>query len=290
MTLCVVTRHKQQVQVATDSRLNWGISNADIGVKIMTVPLRLHPPKAEGNHARSQPEYSRTLGLAAVGSLPTTYVAKELLGSVLSSLQFVPGATDISMSGIAEVCARILRNVSREICRALFADGTGQLVLVGRCLITEQSHVFVLTVENNGEDLDVLVEEFTDEDAPLFLGSGAAAARRAASRHSIFAFDVVREVAANEEVKTVGGNVQFGVLEAKEPDFRVTGVRDYRVNHARKEVYLAFYMGGLEIMGGASLLGDINYAINTSYLNPVRREVDRLVERGYLIVPSTTNW
>jgi hypothetical protein len=291
MTLCVVRRRKQQVQIATDSRLNLGEGgSADIGVKLMALPLRLYEPRMEGDNTVPEPEYSRTLGLATVGSVSTTYIAKQLLETVLSSLQFVPGVTDISMRGIAEVCARVLRNVSRNVCKALAERGEGQLVLVGRCLATEQARVFILTVDSTGYPLDVVITEFTEEDEPRFLGSGAHAAERASSRHSAFPFHVVREVIRDPAVKSVGGNVQFGVLDADDSDFRIRGVCDYRVDHDRRELYVGFYLGGLEILGEDALLDTTNFSLMTPFLDPARQEINRLFDQRYDVVDSTAHW
>lgn len=289
MTLCVVTRHNQQVQVATDSRLNWGGSSADNGVKVMPLELRLYRPNHQGSDQPDAPVHARTLGFATVGSMATTFVATQLLQAVFSSLQFVPGATDISLRSIADVAARVLRNVSRDVCSALGKDGEGQLVLVGRCIESGDARVFVLSVDASEYPLDIGVEEFEEEDEPLFLGSGAGEARRQNPR-SAFAFDIVRDVIRGNAVGTVGGNLQFGILKANEDDFRVWGVRAYQVNDDRKEIYDAFYLGGLEVMGGDSLLDGTNFHLRASFLNASRQEVDRLLDRGYNLVRSIEHW
>lgn len=288
MTLCAVWRRNRQIQIATDSRLSWGGARADVGVKLMPLVLRLYHATSEGEE-RPQIAHSRILGVATVGSLATTYVAKELLEAVLSNLQFAEGLTDISMAGIAEVCARVVRSVSKEICAAIFEQGQGQLVLVGHCLATEMPRVFLLTVAAGGISVDVVVEEILTENGERFFGSGAFAAKRHRdSGTDVFPYEVVRAVARDPSESSVGGNVQFGVLDG--PDFRLMGIRDVETNEDLKEMYVGFYIGGLEIYGGASLFGDSGFAFTRSFLSPFEREIIDLMDRGYTLVETRAHW
>jgi hypothetical protein len=254
----------------------------------MPLALHLYHSRAAGE-ARPQLFQSRVLGVATVGSLTTTYVAKELLEAVLSNLQFAEGVTDISMAGIAEVCAQVLRSVSREVCRAIFDKGQGQLVLLGHCLVSDSPRVFLLSVTTAATGVDVAVEEILTENGERFFGSGA----KAASRHltnstDVFPYQVVRAVARDPSEESVGGNVQFGVLDG--PDFRIMGIREVDANDELKEFYIGFYIGGLEIYGGASLFGNSGYAFSNSFLNPFEREIDDLYRRGYAPVNSKAHW
>ncbi|HEX8674027.1 MAG TPA: hypothetical protein VF710_19165 [Longimicrobium sp.] len=216
-------------------------------------------------------------------------MAKELLEAVLSNLQFAEGLTDISMAGIAEVCARVLRSVSREICAAIFEQGRGQLVLLGHCLVRDVPRVFLLTIAVSGTGVQVEIEEILSENGERFFGSGAeAAVRHLQSSTDVFPYQVVRAVARDPSEPSVGGNVQFGVLDS--PDFRIMGIRDFETNEDLKEFYTGFYLGGLEIYGGRSLFGDLGFAFAKSFLNPFEREIDGLIRRGYTPVESKTHW
>jgi hypothetical protein len=259
-----------------------------MGVKLMPLALRLYHAASAGE-AQPRLAHSRVLGLATVGSLATTYVAKELLEAVLSNLQFAEGLTDISMAGIAEVCARVLRSVSREICAAIFEQGRGQLVLLGHCLVRDVPRVFLLTIAVSGTGVQVEIEEILSENGERFFGSGAeAAVRHLQSSTDVFPYQVVRAVARDPSEPSVGGNVQFGVLDS--PDFRIMGIRDFETNEDLKEFYTGFYLGGLEIYGGRSLFGDLGFAFAKSFLNPFEREIDGLIRRGYTPVESKTHW
>jgi hypothetical protein len=288
MTLCAVWRRNHQIQIATDSRLSVNGAGADVCVKLMPLTLRLcHATKA--GEERPQIAHSRVLGVATVGSLTTTYVVKELLEAVLSNLQFAEGLTDISMAVIANVCARVMRSTSREICAAIFDKGLGQIVLLGHCLAKEMPRVFLLTVTTGDIGVDVAVEEILVEDGMRFFGSGALAAEQHINRSTdVYPYQVVRAVARDSSVPSVGGNVQFGVLDG--PDFRVMGIRDFKKNDVLKEIYVGFYIAGLEIYGGSSLLGDLGFAFARSFLSPYEHEIIDLMDSGYNLVETRAHW
>ncbi len=254
------------------------------------MPLALHLYHAT-NAGEDWPQiaHSRVLGVATVGSLTTTYVAKELLEAVLANLQFAEGLTDISMAGIADVCARVMGSTSREICAAIFEKGQGQIVLLGHCLVTDMPRVFLLTVTASDIGVDVAVEEILTEDGERFFGSGALAAKRHLdSSTDVFPYQVVRAVARDPSEPTVGGNVQFGVLDG--PDFRIMGIRDVETNDVLREMYVGFYIAGLEIYGGSSLFGNLGFAFARSFLSPYEREIIDLMDRGYNLVETRAHW
>lgn len=288
MTLCAVMRHGSHIHVATDSRLSFGKVSADVCIKVMALPLHLFHATPAG---RQQPvlAHSRILGVVTVGSLATTYVAKELLGSVLSSLQFADGLADISMAGITDVCARVLRSVSRDVCAAIFNEGRGQLVLVGECVITRSARAFVLSVSAPPTGVDVTVAEILTDSPAAFFGSGKNAAQAAYTHEpDLFSYQIVRAVCNDPRVPSVGGHVQFGILESG--DFRVMGIRDYQVNEARKEIYTGFYIAGVEVYGGNDLLGDSGFALQKGFLSPFESEILEFECRGYAGVASQAHW
>lgn len=193
------------------------------------------------------------------------------------------------MAGIADVCARVLRSVSKEICAAIFEDGQGQLILLGHCIVTDTPRVFVLSVATTRAGVGVTVEEILTTDGEEFFGSGASAARTHLKNSTdVLPYQVVRAVANDPAVPSVGGNIQFGILEG--PDFRVTGIRDFEVNHDRNEFYVGYYFAGLEIHGSESLLGNSGFAIATAFLNPFEGQIQDLLTRRYAPVPSKSHW
>jgi hypothetical protein len=288
MTLCALQRQNQQVWVATDSRLTWRGRSvpADVGVKLMPLVLRVYGAVEAGSNAPPTLLHTRVLGLATVGSLVTTFVAKQLLEAVLSSLQAAGHLADLSMRTIAEVCAKVLESVSRDVCNAIFEDGTGQLVLVGKCLETHHPRVFVLRVPEAGGGKVVEIEEVLQENGVLYLGSGREAAE--AINPTGWLFDTVQKVADDPEVPSVGGNVQFGVLS--EDDFRIMGVRAVKVNHDLKEFYIGYFVAGLEILGGDAFLADRGLILRGSFLNPIDPQVRELLMFGYMPVRSMEHW
>lgn len=155
--------------------------------------------------------------------------------------------------------------------------------------MTDQARVFLLTVVAPPTGVDVTVEEILTEDGTAFFGSGASEAERHSHQSGQVApFHVVKAIADDPHVPSVGGNIQFGVLDSE--DFRITGIRDYKVNEELREVYVGFYLGGLEILGGSSLFGNSGFAFNKPFLIPFEREIHGLLDRGYTDVDSTRHW
>ncbi|MGD0265296.1 MAG: hypothetical protein ABSD47_10175 [Candidatus Methylomirabilota bacterium] len=289
MTLCVVWRPKGGViQVAADSRVSFGSDAADVAVKVTALPMRLYHATPHGSD-ELRLAYERILGLAVVGSLPTTYIAKELLQGVLGSLQFAEGIADISMNGVARVVATVFRSVSRDVCRAIFERGRGQLILVGHCLEHRTGRAFLLSVETTSGKVDVEISELLTSNNYAFFGSGASAATALhAANPDSPGYRIVRAVCDDPAVPSVGGNIQFGILDSE--DFRVMGIRDYRVNSHLKEIYTAFYMAGVELYGGQNLLGDSGFAVRSAFLNAFEADILSLMNQGYAVVNSDAHW
>jgi hypothetical protein len=101
-------------------------------------------------------------------------------------------------------------------------------------------------------------------------------------------YRIVRAVCEDKSEKSVGGNIQFGLLDSD--DFRVMGIHDYRVNDALKEIYTGFFIAGVEIAGGDSLFGDSGFALHRGFLNPFTAEIQDYHKKGYAGVASMKDW
>lgn len=290
MTLCIASRYRNgSIHLVTDSRLNFGssIDAADTGTKVADIPLRLYSPAAAGSAPLIHHE--GVVGVAVVGSQTTTYVVRELLRPILGSLQFAGHLADTSLKGIAEVAAAVLRAVSRETCRILFEKGLGQVILVGWCPEERRGRGFCLSPQVRAASVDVSITELFDSAKHEFFGSGAEEARALSNSHPAWlGYNIVRAVCEDANVPSVGGAVQFGLLE--DTDFRVMGVRDYLLNHDLREIYTAFYLGGVEVYGGENLLGDLGMSVRERFFSPFESEILNWMELGYAGVNSTAHW
>lgn len=250
-----------------------------MAVKVMTLPLVVyHPRPAEATELKVA--YRQTLGICVVGSFITTYIVKELLQDVLTSLQCTP-YTDISLLGLAKFVASFLRTVSREVCQALFNKGKGQIILTGYCPIEECGRAFVLSTSSFSSPLKVEVSELFQKCNIEFFGSGKSKANSLYNNHSGKGIlKLLKEVIEDEDTTSVGGNVQYGCLEEK--DFRVFGMRDYKVDHEERCIQTGLFVGGVRVMTNLPQT-DSDFVLSYTFKNPFTEEINKLLSKGYRI-------
>ena len=290
MTICAVTRVGTSIQLATDSRLSWGkvLSSADIGVKIMSLPLTLIPP-TDAATGVTPPGSTTVLGLAFTGSSTTSYVAKDVLGSIFSALQYAEGVSDISLSGIAALSAAILERISRDVCQAIFESGVAELILVGWCPVQQAARAFRLGSTSPNEPFAITYTEILLDDDWAFYGSGTTDARLIHQQHPTWqGYRVVHHLSHEGNVSSVGGPVQIGLVE--DHHFAVKGVRDFRVDHTRREVFVGFFIGGVELLGANDPFGDSGMVTRKSFIAPFEHDINELLDQGYNLVDSTAHW
>lgn len=281
MTLCAVLRHPDgRLEITTDSRVTVAAGkSADVAVKVAVVPLRLERPKGRDQSA-PMVTLERDLGVAVVGSMVTTMSTVELLRSVLANLQFVPGRADRSLRGIAELAAIVLRRISAEVCQHVFENGRGIIILAGLCPVSSLTKAISLTVTLEALVVDVTVEEIDLFDGPVFFGSGAPAARALHESHPGRSVQrIVRDVAEDPQVPSVGGNIQYG--EVTDGHFVVRGVRSLHVDHAERTARVGFYLAGIELFGGEDAFSESGFVPRKRFIDPFAQEIDALLALGY---------
>ena len=74
MTLCIAWKETSGlIQLATDSRISWSTTGrADVGIKIMSMPIRLYDATPAGTSLRAC-VHEGVLGLAVVGGVSTVW-------------------------------------------------------------------------------------------------------------------------------------------------------------------------------------------------------------------------
>jgi hypothetical protein len=90
---------------------------------------------------------------------------------------------------------------------------------------------------------------------------------------------VVRAVANDDAVPTVGGRVQYGRVRGE--TFEVFAVIDYDVDHESRTATVGHYFAGVEGMGGDSPDLPDGFHLLPRTANLFRREWERLLKAGY---------
>lgn len=274
------------LQVASDSRATFDCSFADIAVKITEIDLRIFASTPAGSPEDFEPDLliERTLGLSVVGSLTSTLTCASVLRPILGGLQIAEGLTDYSLVSVAKIVGAVFERVAKEVCQAIFEKGEGAIVLIGKCPLSGDVAAYKITVDSRTGALASSVERLPVGTRPIFLGSesGRQAAENLLARNpKLIGFRVVRQVCDDENVSSVGGNVQFGAVDGD--DFRTWGVHEFEVDDASRIVRTGFFVAGVELFGPNDALSNLGFVPRHPFVSPFRPDIELLIRRGYTV-------
>lgn len=217
MTLCVTWKDLRGLNMASDSRLTFGLdTRLDIGIKLLRMPCRVYGPwERDRRDLLSEID----VAMLVAGSHVTSTVTKESLEEVLKALQAIPGQTRISFDKVAKVCFQAYRQISTKVCDAFLGPrGIAGVQLAGFCPEQRRLRVFEFSTDTNANEH--ACEEILEQAIGFrFMGSG----RRAAERHirdsGCTAFQALQRVIDSKEEAGVGGPIQYGLFVGQE--FRI---------------------------------------------------------------------
>jgi hypothetical protein len=246
MTLCIAWRSNGTIHFASDSRLTLANNScADVGIKVLSLPLTILNPAQEGSNEPRTVAMSAELGMCFAGSAVNSLTIKESVVEVLKGLQYAPGYTDTSMTGIANFIFAAYRMISREVCASsLGPNGRANILVGGYCANTQCLRAFQFSTDSS--NVHAISEILTETDH-VFLGSGAAIAEsRLPQRPTpVDYFNVLKSIIDDDAVPTVGGHIQYGCFKSNR--FVVYGIVELgrNVHHWRG----ALDLNGKEFMG-----------------------------------------
>lgn len=210
VTLCAIWRCDATVHFASDSRLSFGATAADIAIKVVRAPYCIRGPRDEGSVSELLAQGD--LGICFAGSASGSMFMKEAIMEVLPHMQAVPGYTDVSMANMAAFVFRAYRVVSRSLTQQIDEKGLSTAVIAGYCPVqkTLRAFKFSTTPQNEALSSEVLLAD-GDYD---FIGSGSNDARKlvAALGHVPTTSDfikVLQAVIEDPAVNGVGGKIQY---------------------------------------------------------------------------------
>jgi hypothetical protein len=278
MTLCAIWTDGENVQMATDSRLMVGERFVDTSVKVMAIPISILEPSSRGLHEQ-KPYIHRTYGMCAAGDLAPTMAVKDSLRALMSSVWAVPGQADLSMDSLASIAAAMLQRIWYKCADGLGNDVFAQIAFVGYCPAQKRQRVFML-VTRPVYPAYVEVREVEPTAGGLYFGSGrpAAVALLEASPE-LTPPEVVRAVANDHEVQSVGGRVQYGRMDGE--NFKVASVIDYDIDHKARTITVGYYFAGVELTGPEQPALPHGFHLLPRAVDPFRREAAELAEAEY---------
>lgn len=260
MTLCMAWKHNGVVHFASDSRLTFGNSSADVGIKVFSLPYRILNPTTEQDNAVRSVAVSGELGMCFAGSTVSSLTIKESIVEVLKSLQYAPGYTDISMAGIAGFVFTAYKLISRRLCETdLGHKGRADIIIGGLCPIDNIVRVFLLTtdVQNNHSIAEIL----TENNSHWFIGDGKQYAENEMPERplTIDYLNILKAAIESQDLESVGGNVQYG--EFRENKFIVFGVLEFGEQ-------LHYWRGALDLNSADFMADHRSLVPGISYIDP----------------------
>lgn len=240
MTLCLAWRDEHgHVHLASDSRVTVASNSfEDVAVKLTRIPCEIFPPSSSLENGAGILRMS--LGMAFAGSHLGAYVIKESLVEVLSRLQFVPGATEISMDKIVKIAFHAYEKLSKKLCSTSIAkNGICEIFLVGFCPKSASVRAFKLST-NATENTHSFAEILLAGSPPIEMSGSGASASSLQSNLSANPLRGLKDVIDDASRSDVGGPFQYGICTDR--DFRI--FCEYLIDH---DGWPAYMRAGLNI-------------------------------------------
>jgi hypothetical protein len=279
MTLCAVWKDSNGLQLASDSRLGIGSTHVDTSVKVTTFPILVLEPSFEGWSDRKA-LLRQEIGLCAAGDVAPTMALKECLRTVMSSIWIVPGRGNISMESFAQLVSSMLRPLWYQAASQLGNDVAAQIGIAGFCPEQQRERAFMLRTDTTSFPATIHTTEIDLAVGPVFFGSGRREAETLLSADPLLSPPrVIKRVAEDPRVTSVGGRVQYGKVVGR--DFQVFSVYDHEVNHQEKTFVGGYYLAGLELVEDSALPLPEGFLIIPTAVDPFQAEREELVKAGY---------
>lgn len=209
--------------MASDSRIKFANSFADVGVKVMRLPI--HAYGTGGGGVTLNTLLRKHYGFCYSGSLANAATFKALIEDLLDGVQFVGDEHELSFDNICEFVRHYCNRISTEMCACMFENGQYGFFLAGYCPLQSRLRAAVFTFQqDNGESVAQYTEVVKDEGSYEAIGTGADEARRLVTCISFKEMLLLLNRVIDEgHVPSVGGDIQYGSF-GETGDFSVYGV------------------------------------------------------------------
>ena len=279
MTLCIAWRQGNQVSFASDSRISKDKDHfADIGVKIMEVPVRITGP-IQVETGTSSVLYEQRIGFCYCGDTIHAHFLKEIINEVFQSLQIFPMHTDFSMNGIKNLVERFFTVTANELKDGFKDEFEIEFLLGGFCPLEKRIIVYKFGVyDDHGRLKARSVRVLENNPDMIILGSGQIKANQIIARKLVEPgpklLKVLREVCLDETETSVGGHIQYGAF--KEKDFKIFGIADYEIADGQlKHLYI---YRGIKLYEEDFARQERDFHIAQKFITPFQDEIDEYIK------------
>lgn len=223
MTLCLAWKQNNAIYLAADSRLTSGAGTpiTNQATKIFKIGVQVFAP-TPSDRRDEIPElvYKSTFGLAFAGSYINGSLLANTLDEVFSNLQAAPVFSEYSFDILSDIGLSIFEQVSQQMIEINRGGGIADVFLVGVCpnngtcslckFTTQEDEITGIFNKHEKTMLNL------DDDVYYIGDSNAIDAAKKLSKKTnseYTYFHVLRDIIQNTDIKTVGGEIQAGVLK-----------------------------------------------------------------------------
>ncbi len=220
MTLCIAWKRNNQIYLASDSRVTKKVGDeyyttSDAAPKVYSIPLRIYGI-GEDNLL-----YDKDWGFCLAGGYINGSGYANTLSEILSNLQIAPEVSDVSYTNILAIAFKIYEQISIDLVQSGNKEALAKVLITGICPLNEQT-IFLyefgykLTSQgvdyySNGVNLDEQYHCIGDQDAIDYFQQNIVIQQNGN------VFQILKDVCKNPDLKTVGGNLQTGILRSGDP-------------------------------------------------------------------------
>lgn len=278
MTLCLAWKDNSNYYFISDSRLrNTAGIVTDKASKIFKINVRIFgPTNSEKEKIKEEILLDTSYGLCFAGSYLNGSLLADTINQVLTNLQGAPNFSDFSLLNLSNIVFNIYKQVSTQLMEINQFDGLSNVLFGGYC--TEESkYIFYEFGFSKNEQIEFHKYELSETDFPKYIGDTPAKEKALNLSEKINSnysyFHLLREIINDQDIITVGGDIQIGIFENEK--FDTHGILEYHVAENEEnylEVKTDFKYRGLNIDYDDLEQSSGNIHRRLSFINPFENE------------------
>ena len=223
MTLCLAWKIEDRIYFASDSRISRMLNSdfitiSDTAPKIFSIPILIYKSELELL-------YDKDWGMCLCGGYIAGSGYADTLAEVLSNLQIASNDTKVDYKTIIKIAFDIYEQISRELVETGNKEALAKILITGVCpnnINNEFLYEFGFTIHHLTGVKYYSREIDFNEYAMHLIGDDEAITyfKDNLKRHNTLDyFRLLKEICKNADLKTVGGNLQVGVLQKIHPKY-----------------------------------------------------------------------
>ncbi len=296
MTLCIAWKRGRETYLVSDSRLtSSGSLVTNDANKIFKIKVEIYGAVPSETPNVAEPIiFQSSFGLCFAGSYMNGSILADTIEEVLSNIQAVP-YSDISIDNLSDIAFVVYKRVSEQLMKLHRQDGLSEVLLGGYCPSSGNLKFYKFSPKFEPDELlNFEKHEIQITEQPTFIGDSSAKQKansllpKLGQDYSVF--HLLREVINDDDVTTVGGNIQAGLFRPN--TFKTYGIAEYSTytdEYGYLQVKDSYNFRGLSLDFNDSELRKGNINIHKSFFNPFEKEREEYFNQASASIEDTIN-